>query len=144
MERHWATCGRHYYSRHDYEGVEKAASAELYRALQNQLPQLAGQPLAGDRIRLANEFSFTDPVDGATSSSQGLRMLLESGSRMIFRISDTGTPGANLRLYLERHEPNSGALNLAPQAALAPLIRGADQLSGIRQRTGMNAFIVIT
>ncbi len=144
MERHWATYGRHYYSRHDYEGVEQTAAAELYGALQAQLPQLAGQPLAGDRIRRADEFSYTDPVDGSTSSRQGLRILLESGSRMIFRLSGTGTRGATLRLYLERYEPNSGALNLDPQTALAPLIRGADQLAGIRQRTGMAAPTVIT
>ncbi|MXW41340.1 MAG: alpha-D-glucose phosphate-specific phosphoglucomutase, partial [Synechococcus sp. SB0668_bin_15] len=99
---------------------------------------------AGDRIGQADEFSYTDPVDGSTSSRQGLRILLESGSRMIFRLSGTGTRGATLRLYLERYEPSSGALNLDPQTALAPLIRGADQLAGIRQRTGMGAPTVIT
>ena len=144
MKRHWATYGRHYYSRHDYEGVEQTAAAQLYGALRDQLPQLAGQALAGDRIRRADEFSYTDPVDGSTSSRQGLRILLESGSRMIFRLSGTGTRGATLRLYLERYEPDSGALNLDPQTALAPLIRGADQLAGIRQRTGMAAPTVIT
>ena len=144
MERHWAVYGRHYYSRHDYEGVEQTAAAELYGALRDRLPKLAGQPLAGDRIDQADEFCYTDPVDGATSSGQGLRILLESGSRMIFRLSGTGTRGATLRLYLERHEPSSGALNLDPQTALAPLIRGADQLAGIRERTGMTAPTVIT
>ena len=144
MERHWATYGRHYYSRHDYEGVEQTAAAKLYGALRDQLPQLAGQALAGDRIGQADEFSYTDPVDGSTSSRQGLRILLENGSRMIFRLSGTGTRGATLRLYLERYEPNSGALNLDPQTALAPLIHGADQLAGIRQHTGMTAPTVIT
>ena len=144
MERHWAVYGRHYYSRHDYEGVEQTAAAELYGALRDRLPKLAGQPLAGDRIDQADEFCYKDPVDGSTSSGQGLRILLESGSRMIFRLSGTGTRGATLRLYLERHEPSSGALNLDPQTALAPLIRGADQLAGIRQHTGMTAPTVIT
>jgi len=83
-------------------------------------------------------------VDGSTSSRQGLRILLESGSRMIFRLSGTGTRGATLRLYLERYEPNNGALNLDPQTALAPLIHGADQLAGIRQHTGMSTPTVIT
>ncbi|MDE0646684.1 MAG: alpha-D-glucose phosphate-specific phosphoglucomutase [Cyanobacteria bacterium MAG IRC4_bin_6] len=144
MGRHWSAYGRHYYSRHDYEGVEQTAAAELYGALRNQLPTLAGHALAGDRIGQADEFSYTDPVDGSTSSGQGLRILLESGSRMVFRLSGTGTRGATLRLYLERYEPSSGALNLDPQTALAPLIRGADQLAGIRQRTGMTAPTVIT
>ncbi len=144
MEHHWATYGRHYYSRHDYEGVEQTAAAKLYGALRDRLPQLAGQALAGDRIDQADEFSYTDPVDGSTSSRQGLRILLENGSRMIFRLSGTGTRGATLRLYLERYEPNSGALNLDPQTALAPLIHGADQLAGIRQHTGMTAPTVIT
>ncbi|KKZ14876.1 MAG: phosphoglucomutase, partial [Candidatus Synechococcus spongiarum 142] len=136
--------GRHYYSRHDYEGVEQTAAAELYGKLRDQLPQLTGQPLAGDRIGRADEFSYTDPVDGSISRQQGLRILLESGSRMIFRLSGTGTRGATLRLYLERYEPNTGALNLDPQTALAPLIRGADQLAGIRHYTGMGAPTVIT
>ena len=144
MERHWATYGRHYYSRHDYEGVEQMAAAHLYEALRDQLPRLAGQTLAGDRISRADEFSYTDPVDNSTSSRQGLRILLESGSRMIFRLSGTGTRGATLRLYLERYEPDTGQLNLDPQIALAPLIRGADQLAGIRQRIGMGAPTVIT
>ncbi len=86
----------------------------------------------------------TDLLDGPTSRRQGLRILLETGSRITFRLSGTGTRGATLRLYLERYEPSSGALNLDPQAALAPLIRGADQLAGIRQRTGMAAPTVIT
>jgi len=144
MERHWATYGRHYYSRHDYEGVEQTAAAELYQGLRDQLPQLEGQTLAGERIRWADEFCYTDPVDGSTSSQQGLRILLESGSRMVFRLSGTGTRGATLRLYLERYEPRGGDLNMDPQVALAPLIRGADQLAAIRQRTGMNAPTVIT
>ena len=144
MKRHWATYGRHYYSRHDYEGVEQTAAAELYGILRDRLPQLAGQALAADTIRQADEFSYIDPVDGSTSSRQGLRILLDSGSRMIFRLSGTGTRGATLRLYLERYEPGRGALNLDPQMALAPLIHGADQLAGIRQYTGMNAPTVIT
>ena len=144
MKRHWATYGRHYYSRHDYEGVEQMAAAELYGALRDQLPQLAGKALAGDRISRGDEFSYIDPVDGSTSSCQGLRILLENGSRMIFRLSGTGTRGATLRLYLERYEASGGSLSLDPQVALAPLIRGADQLAGIRQRTGMTAPTVIT
>ena len=88
--------------------MEQTAAAKLYGALRDRLPKLAGQPLAGDRIRQADDFSYTDPVDGSTSSGQGLRILLESGSPMIFRLSGTGTRGATLRLYLERLSPTVG------------------------------------
>ena len=144
MERHWATYGRHYYSRHDYEGIDKAVADELYGAIREQLPQLPGRSFGADGIGTADEFTYTDPVDGSVSRNQGLRLLLDSGSRVMFRLSGTGTRGATLRVYLERYEPAGGDSGLDPQTALAELIQAADHLAGISERTGMGTPTVIT
>ena len=144
MNRHWATYGRHYYSRHDYEGLDKGLADQLFSDLRDQLPQLPGRPFGADTIRTADEFTYTDPVDGSVSRNQGLRILLDSGSRVMVRLSGTGTKGATLRLYLERYEPAEGHLGLDPQIALANLIQAADHLAGISERTGMNTPTVIT
>ena len=144
MHGHWARFGRHYYSRHDYEAIPSEAAHGLYERVAGLQSGLVGQPFAGRLIRVADDFSYTDPVDGSISRGQGLRLLLEDGSRVVLRLSGTGTKGATLRVYLESYVPPSGHLNQDPQAALRPLIEAIEALAEIRQRTGMDVPTVIT
>ena len=144
MADHWSRFGRHYYSRHDYEAIASERAHGLYDRVKGMLPQLPGQSFAGRTIASADDFSYTDPVDGSTTTGQGLRVLLNDGSRVVFRLSGTGTQGATLRLYLESYMPPAGNLQQDPQQALADLITAADQLAEIRSRTGMDAPTVIT
>ena len=144
MADHWKRFGRHYYSRHDYEAIASEKAHGLYARLKGMLPSLVGQDFAGRRISTADDFSYSDPVDGSLTSGQGLRILLDDGSRVVFRLSGTGTQGATLRLYLESYVPSSGDLSQDPQAALADLITAADALAEIKTRTGMDRPTVIT
>jgi phosphoglucomutase len=144
MDGHWARFGRHYYSRHDYEAIASDAAHGLYGRVKEMLPSLAGQPFAGRLIRTADDFGYVDPVDGSVSQGQGLRLLLEDGSRVVLRLSGTGTQGATLRVYLESYVASGGDLHQDPQAALAEMIRAIDELAEIRQRTGMERPTVIT
>lgn len=144
MDAHWKRFGRHYYSRHDYEAIASEKAHGLYDRLKGMLPSLVGQDFAGRRISTADDFSYSDPVDGSLTSGQGLRILLDDGSRVVFRLSGTGTQGATLRLYLESYVPSSGDLNQDPQTALADLITAADALAEIKTRTGMDRPTVIT
>ena len=144
MAEHWSRFGRHYYSRHDYEAIASEAAHGLYDRIKAMLPQLVGQPFAGRTIATADDFAYTDPVDGSLTSGQGLRLLLNDGSRVVLRLSGTGTQGATLRVYLESYVPPSGDLNQDPQVALADLISAIDALAEIRVRTGMERPTVIT
>jgi phosphoglucomutase len=144
MAAHWARFGRHYYSRHDYEAVDSGAAQELYGRVKAMQPSLLGQGFAGRSIQLADDFAYTDPVDGSVSGGQGLRLLLDDGSRVVLRLSGTGTKGATLRVYLESYVPPGGALQQDPQVALGDLIRAIDGLAEIRSRTGMQRPTVIT
>jgi len=144
MQEHWARFGRHYYSRHDYEAIASEAAHGLYDRIKAMLPALVGQRFAGRSIATADDFAYTDPVDGSLTSGQGLRLLLDDGSRVVLRLSGTGTQGATLRVYLESYVPPSGDLNQDPQEALGDLISAIDALAEIRQRTGMDRPTVIT
>ena len=141
---HWQQYGRNYYSRHDYEGVNAKDAGTLMNVLRERLPQLPGTVLEGLEIAYADDFSYTDPIDGSVSANQGIRVGFADGSRVIFRLSGTGTVGATLRVYLESYEPDAGRQLLDPQTALAPLIRIANELADIQQRTGRSAPDVIT
>jgi len=141
---HWKTYGRNYYSRHDYEGVDSAAANALIAHLRESLATLPGRTVAGATIASADDFAYTDPVDGSVSTAQGIRIGLADGSRIVFRLSGTGTEGATLRVYLERFEPDAAKHAIETQAALAPLIALADALAGIRERTGRTEPTVIT
>jgi len=141
---HWKRFGRNYYSRHDYEGIDSAAAQGLMEALRAALPGLPGRSLGAGVVSSADDFAYTDPVDGSVSTAQGVRVGFADGSRIVFRLSGTGTVGATLRVYLERFEPDPARQATETQAALAGLIAAADQLAGIRERTGRNAPTVIT
>ncbi|MEB3305471.1 MAG: alpha-D-glucose phosphate-specific phosphoglucomutase [Cyanobacteriota bacterium] len=144
MADHWRRYGRHYYSRHDYEAIESEAAHGLYGRVKEMLPALAGERFAGRLISVADDFAYTDPVDGSVSQGQGLRLLLDDGSRVVLRLSGTGTQGATLRVYLESYVQPSGALGQDPQVALADLIGAIDTLAEIKLRTGMQSPTVIT
>jgi len=144
LRGHWLRFGRNYYSRHDYEGVDSAAANGLMAHLRESLAMLPGQTIAGATIASADDFAYTDPVDGSVSSGQGIRIGLQDGSRIVFRLSGTGTEGATLRVYLERFEPDAAKHGIETQQALAGLITLADSLAGIAQRTGRSAPTVIT
>ena len=141
---HWARYGRNYYTRHDYEEVDSAAAAALMQAVAEQLPTLAGRTLDGRTVALADDFSYLDPVDGSLAEHQGLRIVFADGSRIVYRLSGTGTTGATLRVYIERFEADATRLGLPTQAALADLIALADRVAGIGQRTGRAAPSVIS
>ena len=141
---HWQQYGRNYYSRHDYEGVNAKQASVLMDALRSRLPALSGTLLDGLEVAYADDFSYTDPIDGSVSDRQGIRIGFADGSRIIFRLSGTGTVGATLRVYLESYEPEAARQLLDPQIALAPLIRIANDLADIQQQTGRAAPDVIT
>lgn len=144
VQDHWATYGRNYYTRHDYEEVEAAPANALMDDLRAKLPGLVGQSLEGRPVAYADDFTYHDPVDGSTSGKQGVRIGFADGSRIVVRLSGTGTVGATLRLYLERYEPPHGQHDLDTQSALSPLISIADSVAGIKARTGRDAPSVIT
>ncbi|MGH1478000.1 MAG: alpha-D-glucose phosphate-specific phosphoglucomutase [Geminicoccales bacterium] len=141
---HWRDHGRNYYSRHDYEEVDAASADELMRSLRNRLDSLSGLDVNGSKIKTADDFAYHDPIDGSMSEHQGIRIGFEDGSRIVFRLSGTGTAGATLRVYLERFEPNPARHDLPTQEALASLIVAADELAGIRTYTKRDAPTVIT
>ncbi len=141
---HWARYGRNIYSRHDYEGVDSGAARGLMAHLTTALPTLPGRPLAGSTVTHADDFAYTDPVDDSVSTGQGIRIVLADGSRIVFRLSGTGTEGATLRVYLERFEPDPARQGQPTQQALAGLIAAADRIAGIASRTGRKSPTVIT
>ncbi|TNC69133.1 alpha-D-glucose phosphate-specific phosphoglucomutase [Rubellimicrobium roseum] len=144
LEEHWRTYGRNYYSRHDYEAVETERANALYDGLRAALPSLPGRQAAGLTVESADEFAYDDPVDGSRSEGQGLRIGFEGGSRVVFRLSGTGTSGATLRVYLEAYETDPARLGRDPAEALADIARAADEIAGIRQHTGREAPDVVT
>ena len=141
---HWRRYGRNYYTRHDYEDLDSATAQALVEDLRAKLPDLAGRSIGGRPVAYADDFSYTDPVDASVSENQGIRIGFADGSRIVLRLSGTGTVGATLRLYLERYEPADGQHDLDPQSALADLAAVADDIAGIRSRTGRDAPSVIT
>ncbi|MBG6116638.1 MULTISPECIES: alpha-D-glucose phosphate-specific phosphoglucomutase [unclassified Sphingobium] len=144
MADHWATYGRNYYARHDYEAIATDRADALMAALRGKIDSLAGTGNSGGTISAADDFAYTDPTDGSVSRNQGVRILFEDGSRVVFRLSGTGTQGATLRVYIERYMAPDGDLNLATGDALAPLVAAAQELADIRGYTGMDAPSVIT
>jgi len=144
VHEHWATYGRNYYSRHDYEEVDTDRANALVASLRGKLEALPGTSVRGMKIAAADDFAYHDPVDGSVSRNQGIRVMFEGGSRVVFRLSGTGTSGATLRVYIERYEADPSRLDLDTQEALADLIEAADEIAGIRSHTGRNKPSVIT
>ncbi|PTX04141.1 alpha-D-glucose phosphate-specific phosphoglucomutase [Pararhodobacter aggregans] len=142
MEDHWAEFGRTYYSRHDYEAIDSETANRLVDDLRAELGGLMGWTHEGLVIEEAEDFAYTDPVDGSVSAHQGLQIRFRGGARVVLRLSGTGTEGATLRVYLERFDDNDFGQD--PQAALAPVIAATEALAGIGKRTGRSGPDVIT
>lgn len=146
LQDHWQTYGRDYYSRHDYEAVDAGSAEAMMADMNARLDDLPGTEV-GDppkTIAAADQFSYTDPVDGSVSNNQGLRLLFTDDSRAVMRLSGTGTEGATVRVYLERYEPANGDLEGETQAALVDLAKAVNALTGLSERTGRDAPDVMT
>src|SRR5450830_110246 len=144
VTEHWARFGRNYYSRHDYEAIDAHAAQVLMDDLRIKLSNLTGQELNHYTVDFADDFSYTDPVDASQSAQQGIRIVMTDGSRIVYRLSGTGTEGATLRIYLERYEADPSQHNIPTQQALAALIAIADSVASIAYNTGRSNPTVIT
>ncbi|HEY8126970.1 MAG TPA: alpha-D-glucose phosphate-specific phosphoglucomutase [Methylocystis sp.] len=144
VRQHWTTYGRNYYSRHDYEEVASDGANALMDALRERLPALKGQCFGALKVATADDFAYHDPVDGSDSKHQGLRVMFADGSRIVYRLSGTGTAGATLRVYIERYEPDPARQHMETQAALADLVNLSREIAGIERYTQRAAPSVIT
>ncbi len=144
VQGHWATYGRNYYSRHDYEEVESDGANAMMKMLRDQLPSLKGKTFGALEIAGADDFAYHDPVDGSDSKNQGVRILFPDGSRVVYRLSGTGTAGATIRIYIEKFEADASRHNVETQAALGDLIALSRNLSRIEHYTQRSAPSVIT
>ena len=144
MNQHWSTFGRNYYSRHDYEAIPSEIANQIYDNLESLLPKLKNERFSNSLVLDADNFSYEDPIDKTISTNQGLRIILENNSRIILRLSGTGTKGSTLRLYFEKSTLSNGKLDLNPQIALQDLITCLDDLLNISKLTKMDRPTVIT
>lgn len=144
LAEHWAKYGRNYYSRHDFEAIASDKADAMITALRATLAVLPGQVVEGMTITAADDFAYTDPVDGSVSAKQGVRIKFADSSRIVMRLSGTGTEGATLRVYLERYAAGPDGLDLDPQEALAPVIRAAHGLARLTEFTGRETPDVVT
>jgi phosphoglucomutase len=144
VQEHWRTYGRNYYTRHDYEEIDLTAAKGLMAALRDATATLPGKSFGALKVEAADDFAYHDPVDGSDATDQGIRVMFEGGSRIVYRLSGTGTVGATLRVYIEHYEGPSGKLDQDTQAALADLITLSRSLAEIEKRTGRKAPTVIT
>ncbi len=141
VQEHWRRFGRSYFQRHDFESLDSKTAETILAELRERLPSLANTRLVAGTVRHADDFSYKDPVDGSVGDHQGIRILLEDGSRIVCRLSGTGTEGATLRVYLERFQIG---WNEPVEAVLAPLAGAAAGLLHIRDRLGREQPDVIT
>ena len=144
LRQHWREYGRNYYTRYDYEGIDTEAAAAVIQHLQQQLPQLQGANLGDYQVKYADDFAYTDPVDGSIASHQGIRIGFTDGSRIVFRLSGTGTEGATLRVYLEAYQSDTEKQDQLTADVMAPLAKIANELAQIEVRTGRDKPSVIT
>ncbi|QIW10680.1 alpha-D-glucose phosphate-specific phosphoglucomutase [Francisella sp. LA112445] len=144
VAEHWQKFGRNFYSRHDYEAIDSEIANEIMTSLRQKVSQLQGSKLCGQIVEKADDFSYKDPIDGSVSNHQGIRVILEDGSRIVFRLSGTGTQGATLRVYLEKYEADVNNFDIPTQQALAELVDAAESLTNIKSLTGMKEPTVIT
>ena len=143
-KRHWLQFGRNVYSRHDYEDLSLDAANGVIDHLRDNFTAMTGKNFGRYTIQTCDDFSYTDSIDGSISTKQGLRILFTDGSRIVFRLSGTGTSGATLRIYLEAFEPDTNKHDLDAQTLLAEMIQIAMQISELKQRTGRDTPTVIT
>ena len=144
VENHWLQYGRDYFTRHDYEAVDSANAHEMISQLKAKIPTLSGQEILGVKVTSADDFEYIDPVDNSKTTAQGVRIYLENGGRIVFRLSGTGTQGATLRVYLDCFQQDSALLAQETQQALSELIKIAESVAGIKQFTGRAQPDVIT
>lgn len=144
VKAHWAEFGRNVYSRHDYENIPTDEANSVISHLRDQFETLIGKKIGHYQVKSCDDFSYSDPVDGSISHLQGLRILFEDGSRIVFRLSGTGTQGATIRIYLESFESDTAKHHLDAQEALQEMIQIALQLSDLKTRTGRAEPTVIT
>jgi phosphoglucomutase len=141
---HWLEYGRNVYSRHDYETIPTDAANSVMEHIKSQFNTLPNQSFGTYTVKTCDDFSYHDSIDGSVSNNQGVRILFDDGSRIVFRLSGTGTEGATLRIYLEAFEPDSTKHHLDAQIALAEMIKIALQISQLIEKTGRLAPTVIT
>ncbi|MGU3574232.1 alpha-D-glucose phosphate-specific phosphoglucomutase [Brucellaceae bacterium C25G] len=139
VNEHWRIFGRNYYSRHDFEGVDTDIANTVMERLREKLPSLTGSSLNGQIIKKADDFAYHDPVDQSVSEHQGIRIIFDNGSRIVVRLSGTGTTGATIRIYIERYEADENKLALDTQEALGELIELAEQITQVKAITGFKA-----
>ncbi len=144
VTEHWRNYGRNIYSRHDYEAVDANIANTIMEELRSRFDSLMGHGFGSYCIEKADDFSYTDPIDKSVSKNQGVRILFTDGSRIVFRLSGTGTEGATVRIYLEKYEPHPEKQNIDAQEALADLIDIAEELTGLKAKTGLTGPTVIT
>ncbi len=144
VRSHWQTYGRNFYSRHDYEGVDAERAKQLMERLGKSASELKGKQFSHYEVEYCDDFSYTDPIDHSISQHQGIRLGFTDGSRIVFRLSGTGTQGATLRIYLESYEPNAAKHTVDTQQALGQLISIAEEVAQIRNFTQGEAPTVIT
>lgn len=143
-KEHWAEYGRNVYSRHDYEAIPTGAANGVMAHIKSQFAELPNRAFGRYIVNTCDDFSYTDPIDGSISTGQGIRILFKCGSRIVFRLSGTGTEGATLRIYLEAFEPDVKNHHLDAQVALAEMIQIAVQISQLKLRTNRDVPTVIT
>uniref|UniRef100_A0A0D3HBW4 phosphoglucomutase (alpha-D-glucose-1,6-bisphosphate-dependent) n=1 Tax=Oryza barthii TaxID=65489 RepID=A0A0D3HBW4_9ORYZ len=142
---HWATYGRNFFSRYDYEECESESANKMMEHLRDVIAKSKpGEKYGNYTLQFADDFSYTDPVDGSTVSKQGLRFVFTDGSRIIFRLSGTGSAGATIRIYIEQFESDASKHDLDAQIALKPLIDLALSVSKLKDFTGRDKPTVIT
>ena len=144
VEKHWLEYGRNYYSRHDYEEVDTQRAGDLIEHLRSQFSFLPGKKYSGYEVAYSDDFSYSDPVDHSVTTKQGIRIGFTDGSRIVFRLSGTGTKGATLRLYVESYEGDQSKQKLDPQTALKDLINIAQDVAQIKHYTERDIPTVIT
>ena len=144
VRKHWQTYGRNVYSRHDFEAVPTEQANAVMAHIKAQFGSLPGQAFGRYTVSTVDDFSYTDPVDASVSTGQGLRILFACGSRVVIRLSGTGTEGATIRVYLEAFTEDPAQQQLDAQDALAELIAVSHQISQLPQLTGRQQPTVIT
>ncbi|KAJ2607941.1 hypothetical protein GGF44_006426, partial [Coemansia sp. RSA 1694] len=142
MRDFFQTYGRNYFTRYDYEEVAAEGAAQMIDAVRAKGPALIGQTINGFTVAAVNDFEYTDPIDHSVSRNQGLRVIFDDSSRIIFRLSGTGSEGATVRIYIERFDATQ--FDLDAQVALKPLVNAALEISELSKYTGRNEPTVIT